>query len=132
MEAKLKHLEFVQDVIARLAANSFKVKSWTVVLSSAMLALLAREGRLDIGFVALLPILAFWGLDGYFLWKERRFRTLYNHVRRQCDLDVDFSMNVDAAIHDRLPTWKRAMISKPLMLFYGTLIALSLASTWIR
>ncbi len=32
MEAKLKHLEFMQGVINRLATDSFRVKGWVVVL----------------------------------------------------------------------------------------------------
>lgn len=132
MESKLKHLEFIQGVIARLAGNSFKVRTWAVVLISTILAVLAREGRLDIGFVALFPILAFWSLDGYYLWQERHFRALYDHVRGMHDDDVDFSMNADAAVHGRPPTWMTTMFSRTLMLFYATLMALSLASIGIR
>lgn len=132
MESKLKHLEFVQGVIARLAGNSFRVKTWAVVLISTILAILARDGRLDIGFVALFPILAFWGLDGYYLWQEHRFRALYDHVRGLRDDDVDFSMNADIAVHDRSPTWKAAMFSRTLTLFYATLMAISLASIGLK
>ena len=132
MDSKLKHLEFVQGVIARLAGNSFRVKTWAVVLISTILAILARDGRLDIGFVALFPILAFWGLDGYYLWQERRFRALYDHVRGLHDDDVDFSMDADAAVHDRSPTWRAAMFSRTLTLFYATLMTISLASIGIK
>ncbi len=41
MDAKLKHLEFIQGVINRLASASFKMKGWSVVLVSALLVLLA-------------------------------------------------------------------------------------------
>lgn len=132
MESKHKHLEFVQGVIARLAGNSFKVRTWAVVLTSTILAILAREGRLDFGFVALFPILAFWGLDGYYLWQERRFRALYDHVRGLHDDDVDFSMNADAVVHGCPSTWMTTMFSGTLMLFYATLMALSLASICLR
>ena len=43
IEAKLKHLEFIQRVIDRLATDSFRMKGWAVVLVSALLVLLARE-----------------------------------------------------------------------------------------
>ena len=49
MEAKLKHLEFIQGVINHLATNSFRIKGWAVVLVSALLVLLARKE--SIGFV---------------------------------------------------------------------------------
>ena len=59
MEQKLKHLEFIQGVINRLATNSFQMKGWSVVLVAATLVLLARESRLDAAFIALAPILIF-------------------------------------------------------------------------
>ena len=31
MQQKLKHLEFIQGVINRLATNSFQMKGWSVV-----------------------------------------------------------------------------------------------------
>ena len=32
MDAKLKHLELIQGVVNRLAADSFRIKGWAVVL----------------------------------------------------------------------------------------------------
>ena len=55
MEAKLKHLEFIQGAINRLATNSFQMKGWSVVLVAAILVLLARKGCLDAAFIALVP-----------------------------------------------------------------------------
>ena len=42
MEAKLKHLEFIQGVVNRLAADSFRMKGWSVALAAALFVLLAR------------------------------------------------------------------------------------------
>ena len=81
MEAKLKHLELIQGVINRLATNSFRIKGWAVVLVSAVLVLLARKESIGFVYVGFVPVLVFWGLDGYFLWQERLFRDLYDHVR---------------------------------------------------
>lgn len=80
MEAKLKHLEFIQGVINRLATDSFRMKGWAVVLVSALLVLLARKQRFEFAYIGYVPVLVFWGLDGYFLWQERLFRDLYDHV----------------------------------------------------
>ncbi len=33
MEQKIKHLEFIQAAINRMAGNSFLLKGWTVTLS---------------------------------------------------------------------------------------------------
>jgi len=88
-----------------------------VVLVSALLALLVREGRADLALVGVVPVLAFWGLDGYFLWQERLFRALYDQVRQLEEDRVDFSMNT--APFSR--TWLRAIFSTTLCLFYGAL-----------
>ncbi len=126
MEAKLKHLEFIQGVINRLATDSFRMKGWAVVLVSALLLLLAREGRLEFTWIGFTPVLAFWGLDGYFLWQERLFRDLYDHVRALGKNDIDFSM--DASVFKR--TWLAATFSITLVPFY-TALALSVCLAMI-
>ena len=40
MNNKHKHLELIQGVINRLSTNSFLLKGWSVVLVSALFALL--------------------------------------------------------------------------------------------
>ena len=77
LEARLKHLEFIQAAIARMAQNSFVIKGWSVTLVSALLAF--GDGKTDPRY-ALLPLaaaLVFWGLDAYYLQLERSFRNLY-------------------------------------------------------
>ena len=86
MESKLKHLEFIQGVVNRLASDSFRIKGWTVILVAALFVLLAREGRVDFMYIGLVPVFFFWGLDGYFLWQERLFRALYDQDKLHSDL----------------------------------------------
>ena len=121
MERKIKHLEFIQGVINRFASDSFRMKGWCVVLVAALFILLAREGRIEFVGVALVPVLFFWGLDGYFLWQERLFRALYDHVRVQGEAEIDFSMDVSAFKTDRARTWPGATFSRTLSVFYGAL-----------
>ena len=127
---KIKHLEFIQGVINRLASDSFRMKGWCVVLVAALFVLLAREGRIEFIVVALVPVIAFWGLDGYFLWQERLFRALYDHVRVLGEDEADFSMDVSAFKTDRARTWPGATFSRTLFVFYGAL-ALAVAFTTI-
>lgn len=130
MERQLKHLEFVQGVVSRLAANSFRIKGWSVVLVSALFVLAAREGRIAFSFIALVPLAFLWWLDGYFLWQERLFRALYDHVRSLDESKIDFSMNVAPFMGDRPRTWRSAIFSKTLVIFYvalSTTVVLSVA-----
>ena len=126
MEKQIKHLEFIQGVVSRLAANSFRVKGWAVVLVSALFVLAVREERIVFSFAALLPLIFLWALDGYFLWQERLFRALYDHVRGLNDSEIDFSMNVGPFMGVRPRTWPSAIFSKTLVIFY---VALALTVT---
>ena len=123
MESKLKHLEFIQGVVNRLASDSFRLKGWAVVLIAALFVLLVGEGRIELAAIGIVPVLLFWGLDGYFLWQERLFRALYDHVRALDDHAVDFSMDTRALRTGWSRTWPGAALSITLILFYGALIA---------
>lgn len=76
----IKHLEFLQDIIKRMANNSFKIKGWTITLVSAILGLLATKNLLTLRYISILiiPILGFAMLDAYYLRQEKIFRKKYN------------------------------------------------------
>ena len=136
MDAKLKHLEFIQRVVNRLASASFQMKGWSVVLVSALLVLGARAGSVELGIVALVPVLVFWGLDGYFLSQEGLFRKLYDVVRTRAEDDIDFSMDVQGLRSGGwfwTGDWCSAVRSRTLWPFYGMLTLLcALASAIIQ
>ena len=123
MNNKINHLEFIQGVINRLASDSFRMKGWCVVLVAALFILLAREGRVEFVAVALVPVVFFWGLDGYFLWQERLFRALYDSVRVLEEGEIDFSMDVSPFKTGHPRTWPSATFSRTLLVFYGALAA---------
>ena len=130
MEKKLKHLEFIQQAINRMASNLFVLKGWTVTLIAAMFALAAKESK-DFYFVlAYFPPLMFWLLDGYFLSQERRFRTLYDHVRKLDESAIDFAMDTQAfkATPPR-NLWSHALFSASLLIYYGVLLA-AVSTVW--
>ena len=123
MENKIKHLEFIQHTICRLADNSFRLKQWSVFLAAATLALLSQQPA-PIGwaiFIPLIPVLVFWGLDGYFLWQERLYRKLYNQVRILNEKEIDFSMNTYHFQTNPKPfvQWLCVTLSKTLFIFHG-------------
>ena len=120
MDAKFKHLEFIQGVVNRLAADSFRMKGWSVALAAALFVLLARGGHPKFAPVALVPVLIFWGLDGYFLWQERLFRALYDHVRVLEENEIDFSMDVGKFRREH--TWLGATFFRTLIGFYGAVL----------
>lgn len=83
MENKHKHLEFIQAVINRMANHSFLIKGWTITLIVALFALSSRNSDKNYIMIAFLSVIVFWILDSYYLSRERRFRYLYDEVRKK-------------------------------------------------
>jgi hypothetical protein len=136
-ERRLKHLEFIQTVVARLGTNSFFVKGWTVTVAGAFIgfALNSRDFRLALG--ALVPTIAFWGLDAFFLRSERLFRALYDQVRNGDEHVEPFFMGATsrdfvkrvrdgqtAGSTGAASFWKTS-VSRTLAWFYLSLVAAS-------
>ena len=72
------HVNLLQTVIQRMAANSNSCKAFCVTLVSAVLVVVADKGKPSLAALALLPALLFLVLDTYYLALERRFREAYN------------------------------------------------------
>lgn len=122
-ENKLKHLEFIQSVISRMASNSFLLKGWSVTLVAALFALAAKDSDKKYIVVAYFPVLVFWILDAYFLAQERCFRNLYNSVRAKKEEEIDFSMDTKPLV-DEKARWTATFFSKTLYVFYGSMVLL--------
>lgn len=122
MENKRKHLEFIQSAVARMASNLFLLKGWTITLIAALFALAAKDSDKTYFFIAYLPALMFWALDGYFLSQERRFRALYDHVRKLDESEIDFSMDTSTFRDETRNTWLGAVFSGTLLIYYGVLV----------
>lgn len=121
MESKIKHLEFIQLAIARMGANSFFVKGWSVTLISALAVLAQKETNHEFWLIALIPVLTFWGLDAYFLRQERLFRFLYDDIRMKQESEINFSMNT-LEWKDRVDGWIRTVFSKTIISFHLTIL----------
>lgn len=123
---KHKHLEFLQGAINRMASNLFLLKGWTITLIAALFALSAKDANQTYVLIAYFPTLIFWTLDGYFLSQERRFRALYDYVRKLEEDQIDFSMDTSAFKTDWRNTWIGAMFSRTLAIYYGALMLIML------
>jgi len=123
MENKLKHLEFIQNIISRMAGSLFFLRGWTITLIGALLALFSKNNSPDYVFYFLIVVvLIFWFLDGYFLSQERSYRDLYNHVRKLRNEDIDFSMDISEYQKYKKNTLIYSMFSLTLLIFYIPLV----------
>lgn len=128
-EFMFKEIEIIQDIIKRMAFNSFMIKGWTVTLVAV--TLLLRGSKYQV-FIAYIPLLVFWFLDAYFLWQERLYRRLYNWVI-QHRLETDkylFDLNA-YRFKDEEQSKLRIMFSLTLGWFYGSIFVLTLIYTII-
>ena len=117
VEQKIKHLEFIQSAISRMAQNSFLLKGWSVTLIGAVFALTFKEMSNLYLFISVAALIFFWLLDSYFLSQERLFIKLYNKVRT--NPDTDFSMDTTPFRSEVI--WWRCALSRTMNLFYGGL-----------
>jgi hypothetical protein len=62
MEAKLKHLEFIQSVISRMATNSFLFKGCAITIAAGISAFAAVETKPAVLSIALISTAMFWGV----------------------------------------------------------------------
>lgn len=126
MDNKIKHLEFIQNIIARQAKNSFLLKGWIITIIVALLTFTSK----DVTFKSILCIYAlifiFWMLDSYFVWQERLFRALYDYVRNLNENKIDFNMNVKSFKKNKDCSWWDISISRTLLIFYISLMVFTM------
>lgn len=127
----IKHLEMIQGVINRLGSNSFMVKGWSMAILATAILFMSRDiNNADFLMLCfLIPALAFWILDGYFLWQERLFRGIYNDVREQ--ETTDFFMNIPEQMKKPKCKWHHAIFSVTLVIFYLMEIGFILSAFFI-
>ncbi|MCE2416332.1 hypothetical protein J4G07_20305 [Candidatus Poribacteria bacterium] len=121
MEKKIKHLEMIQNIITRLANNSFSLKGWTVIFIAAVLGFAIKESNSNYIPLVLFPIFAFWGLDGYYLRQEKLFRALYDKVRKLDEQDINFEMDT-SSIEKEVGSWRSICVSRTILGFYGPIL----------
>ena len=130
MEAKLKHLEFIQGVISRMATNSFLFKGWAITVAAALSAFAAIDTKRAVLSIAIISTAMFWALDGYYLWLEHRFRDLYAKVAAVDESAVDFTMKFEKRKPFR--TWLCTCFGRPhLWLFYGVIITVEIIGIFV-
>jgi hypothetical protein len=124
---RVRHMEMIQAVVARLASNSFLIKGWALTLTGAFLGFAVNKSDTGLAGAALVPILVFWILDTYYLRAERLFRTLYDQVRTGTDAVEPFFMGATsrtfvARAPADIASWRKTIWRLTLAGFYVLLI----------
>jgi len=119
-ELYTKELELIQNIISRMANNSFLLKGWSLTFIVATLLLMDSVGY---HLLALFSLGVFWGLDAYYLRMERCYRELYNWVisQRPASDELLFDLRAESRFGcDTECTWQVAC-SKSCIFFYGSI-----------
>lgn len=115
-EEQIKHLEMIQAVVARLANEAALIRGWALTVSAAFFGFAAESLSWPVAAVGMLPVIAFWGLNVYYLRAERQYRQLFDRVRNHDQAVEPFSMY---ARDEVVPSpWATAW-SPILSVFYG-------------
>ena len=119
MDSKLKHLEFIQNIITRMNTNSFQIKGMSVTITAALLALTATNFNMLFISIVYFPLLIFWGLDAYYLSQEKGYRELYNEIRTVKEKKIDFNLKLKQEYIDGKNSWQYTLTNKTICTFYA-------------
>ncbi|QEE16832.1 hypothetical protein DSAG12_02662 [Promethearchaeum syntrophicum] len=72
-----KYFLMIQDIIKRMAQNSFMLKGWSLTIYSVVIAFNLANLQWVFFLNAIIIIGFFWVLDSYYLRQERLFRKLW-------------------------------------------------------
>lgn len=122
------HLQFIQNVITRMNANSFQVKTWTVSIIVALVALAVNSKNYMYILISVVPTILFWTLDSYYLQQERKFRGLYKDVVLG---NVPLYLMQINRYREGIYQFSSALFSNSIIKFYGAILASILLATFI-
>ncbi|MDZ4779636.1 MAG: hypothetical protein SGJ19_05240 [Planctomycetia bacterium] len=75
-------LAIYQGIITRMANNAASCKTLAITIVSAILVVLADKDKPQYAYIAAVPVVLFFLLDGYYLHLERCFIGSYNKFLR--------------------------------------------------
>lgn len=122
----LKEIEIVQDIIKRMANNSFIIKGWCITL---VVGTFLINGKNIFILVAFIPLLFFWVLDAYFLHLENLYIELYKWIITNRLNTAEYLFDMNYKRFEKVSTLKdiiKKMFSTSLSLFYGSLILITI------
>ena len=100
-----------------------------MIFVAVVLGFATKDSKPMYVWLAAIPTVSFWALDGFYLKQERLFRRLYDTVRETDEDDIDFSM--DTTPFKQNGNWFKAIFSKTLLPFYLTiLIVIGIVLLW--
>jgi hypothetical protein len=125
-EARIRYLEMIQSIVARMATNSFLAKGWALTVAGAIYGFAASHLESMVSLAGLVATIGFWWLDAFYLRAERKFRCLYRDACNPNSSVALFSLDVAAYATNKDVAWRDVFFSLTLRIFYGALFIVGL------
>lgn len=129
MDNKPAYLQMIQEPICRMSTISAIFKGFAATIVAGVATLTYKDINAWVLGLSFLPVLAFAILDVYYLTLERKFRFLFEQVRKD-EHAIDFSMKLTSdpveVIRAKARVWD-CMRSPSIYLFYPLMMAILIA-----
>lgn len=120
---KIEHLKLIEQIIERMARNSFMLKGWVCTLLAGISVYLKGTIPIYILIMGCFIIVVFWYMDSYYLKQGRLYRHLYDEVRIKRNTAIDFDMNPNKHMNCNTCMIK-VMFSNSELVFYVLVIVI--------
>jgi hypothetical protein len=125
-ELRVKHLEMLQSLITRMAGYGASFKSYCITVATAVIGFAFTLHRPAIAALPLLPVIAFGVADAQYLRVERRFRDVFNLVRKEGwdtlpSFDINLASTPERSFLNAVTSWSIVWFYAPLAV--GVLLA---------
>src|ERR1700676_1584858 len=121
--AVIAHVNLLQGIVSRLAANSASSKTWCLTLVAALVSLTGATHSPGIVTFSLVPIVIFGFMDMMYLAQEKAYRALHARIVKKIR---DGSYALGDAYEAKAPTgWNHigsSLVSWSIFPVYGGLI----------
>lgn len=77
---RLKHLDYIQSIVARMSHSSAQAKSWLLPVVTATFGYALTQRSRTVALLGIAAIFFFGYMDASYLRQERAYRRLYNAV----------------------------------------------------
>lgn len=123
-DEKIAYLQLLQEPICRMSTISAIFKGFAATVLAGVSAVPYATVKIPVLFLSFFPVLVFLALDIYYLSLERKFRFLYNQVRKGKH-PIDFSMDLPKSSNDLVKAKARVrdcLKSPSIWLFYPLIL----------
>ena len=126
---KAAYLQMIQEPICRMSTISAIFKGFAATIVAGVASLTYKDVNVWVLGLSFLPVLAFAVLDVYYLTLERKFRFLFEKVRKgECEINFSMKLTTDPVeiLRAKARIWD-CIKSPSIYLFYPLMVTILVA-----